>query len=82
MDPVQAAHNVFRLLKANNVDIPVYIGSSNPIIIPKSFHRDFWYGLDGFSDVPNIYPPSDSVNVTEQKIGAVTVRVYMAMFRI
>lgn len=54
------------MLKANGIDsIPVHAGPSYPIIIPHTFHRDYWYGNDGFSDVPDVYPPSTTIQYNE-----------------
>ena len=34
------------------------MGTPHPYLMSRENKRDFWYGQDGFSDFPKVYPPS------------------------
>ena len=63
------------MLKANEKSVPVYAGQTRPLVPTKNEEKDFWYGRDGFSDVPNVFPTSDSVSDAqiESKLAAVAL---------
>ena len=64
----QGAFNVLRLLKANEMSVPVHIGQSDtlvPLIKPKPCSE--YHGKDGFGDVPDFYPTMNDVNMENLK---------------
>ena len=64
----QGALNALRLLKANEISLPVYIGQSD-VLLPaaKSKPCSEYHGKDGFGDVPNFYPTMADVDMENLK---------------
>ena len=78
----QGALNALRLLKANEISLPVYIGQSD-VLLPaaKSKPCSEYHGKDGFGDVPNFYPTMADVDMENLKSeNAVQVRDFHMNF--
>ena len=64
----QGTLNVLRLLKSNEISLPVHIGQSDvlvPMAKPKPCSE--YHGKDGFGDVPDFYPTMNDVDMDNLK---------------
>lgn len=64
----QGAFNVLRLLKANEMSLPVHIGQSD-VLVPSAKPKPCseYHGKDGFGDVPDFYPTMNDVEMKNLK---------------
>ena len=64
----QGALNVLRLLKSNEISLPVHVGQSDvlvPMAKPKPCSE--YHGKDGFGDVADFYPTMNDVDMDNLK---------------
>ena len=64
----QGALNALRLLKSNEILLPVHIGQSD-VLVPSAKPKPCseYHGKDGFGDVPDFYPTINDVDMNNLK---------------
>ena len=64
----QGALNVLRLLRANEISLPVHIGQSD-VLVPSAKPKPCseYHGKDGFGDIPDFHPTLNDVNMDNLK---------------